>query len=67
MRCPRDRQLRNILAYRTFEQKEEFDGETNPVVRCPDCGWIFSPGGEYREMLEVFQRSIEDGAHVRAA
>lgn len=56
MRCPRDRQLRNILAYRPLEDKAEFAEETNPIVKCPDCGWIFSPGGSERERVATMLR-----------
>ena len=42
LRCPRDKILRDILAYRVFEVSEEFAHELNVIMRCP-CGHIFSP------------------------
>lgn len=43
IRCPKDRRLRPIPAYKTFEIAEDFESELNPVLKCP-CGHIFSPG-----------------------
>jgi hypothetical protein len=58
MRCPRDRQLRNILLYRPLEDKPEFTEETNAIVKCPDCGWIFSPAGISRtDLMDIMQGS----------
>lgn len=43
MRCPRCKRLKNILEFVPMGQAEEFKEETNPVYKCPDCRWIFSP------------------------
>lgn len=43
LRCPKDHQLRNVLAYKPFQIAEEFADELNVVLKCP-CGHIFSPG-----------------------
>lgn len=51
MRCPRCKQLHDILKYVPLEQKKEFELETNPVYKCPQCRWIFSPAPF---ILEVF-------------
>lgn len=51
MRCPRCKQLHDILAYVPMEQVEEFADETNPIYKCPSCRWIFSPAPH---AVEVF-------------
>lgn len=43
MRCPRCRELHDILAYVPMKQMEAFVAETNPIYKCPTCRWIFSP------------------------
>lgn len=43
MRCPRCKELHDILRYVPMGQVEEFIEETNPVYKCPSCRWIFSP------------------------
>lgn len=43
MRCPRCKKLRDILAWIPLMQIEEFVAETNPIYKCPDCRWVFSP------------------------
>jgi hypothetical protein len=49
LRCPKDKQLRNMLAYKTFEVQEEFADELNVIFKCP-CGHLFSPGLSTREL-----------------
>lgn len=44
MRCPRCRRLHDVLRYVPMGQVDKFITETNPVYRCPNCRWIFSPG-----------------------
>jgi uncharacterized protein with PIN domain len=43
MRCPRCKELHDILAYVPMKQIPEFAAETNPIYKCPSCRWIFSP------------------------
>ncbi len=43
MRCPRCKELHDILEYVPLIQIQEFIGETNPIYKCPDCRWVFSP------------------------
>ncbi len=51
MRCPRCKEKHDILAYVPMAQIEEFADETNPIYKCPDCRWIFSPAPH---VLETF-------------
>jgi hypothetical protein len=57
MRCPKDRQLRNVLAYKSFEVQAEFADELNVVLKCP-CGHIFSPGLSEAEMRGLLRASV---------
>lgn len=43
MRCPRCKQLNNILSYIPMMEIEEFATETNPIYKCGNCRWMFSP------------------------
>lgn len=43
MKCPRCREVHDILKYVPMGQVEEFLSETNPIYKCPSCRWIFSP------------------------
>lgn len=43
MRCPRCKKLRDILAFEQMETNEEFEEETVPCYKCPNCRWIFAP------------------------
>lgn len=45
MRCPKCEQVENLLSYRPLRQVEKYAQQTNPIVKCPHCGWLFSPGG----------------------
>jgi len=54
MRCPRCRDLHDILRYVPMGQVEEFRAETNPIYKCPNCRWIFSPRMTLEEMREFF-------------
>lgn len=64
MRCPRCRRLNDILRYPPMARVEEFAAETNPIYKCPECRWVFSPAlteNELRlffghEPLEEFER-----------
>lgn len=49
MRCPRCRKLHDILTYVPMQQISEFVAETNPIYKCPDCRWIFSPTAHFLE------------------
>lgn len=43
LRCPNDGRLRAVTAYDQFDLIEQFADELNVVMRCKDCGHIFSP------------------------
>lgn len=43
MVCPRCDEEHDILAYVPMKQIEKYAAETNPIYKCPDCRWIFSP------------------------
>ena len=51
MRCPRCKNLHDILKYVPLMEIEEFQAETNPIYKCPKCRWMFSPAPH---ILEVF-------------
>lgn len=51
MKCPRCREVHDILKYVPMGQVEEFLPETNPIYKCPNCRWIFSPA---RNVVEDF-------------
>ena len=51
MKCPRCREINDILKYVPMGQVEEFLSETNPIYKCPKCRWIFSPA---RNVVEEF-------------
>lgn len=51
MFCPRCKNSFDILRYVPLLQVEEYVAETNPVYKCPECRWIFSPAPH---VIEVF-------------
>jgi len=51
MKCPRCREVHDILKYVPMVQIEEFLSETNPIYKCPKCRWVFSPA---RNAVEEF-------------
>jgi hypothetical protein len=53
LRCPHDKQLRHLNAYKAFEVKEQFQRELNVVLKCGACGHVFSPALEPAEMVAV--------------
>lgn len=50
LRCPKDKQLRDILSYKRFELSKEFQNQLNVVLRCEFCGHLFSPHLKESEM-----------------
>ena len=44
MHCPRCKKLQAIESYMRMSESPEFDSETNPIYKCSECKWIFSPG-----------------------
>jgi hypothetical protein len=51
MRCPRCKELQDILAFIPLDQIVEFCDETNPIYKCQLCSWIFSPAPRSREIF----------------
>lgn len=52
MICPRCKKQHDVLRYVPMGQIEEFYAETNPVYKCPQCRWIFSPAAHVLEDLK---------------
>lgn len=51
MRCPRCKQLHDILRFVPMGMIEEFAEDTNPVYKCPSCRWVFSPAPHVAEIF----------------
>jgi uncharacterized C2H2 Zn-finger protein len=51
MKCPRCKEIHDILKYVPMGQIEEFLSETNPIYKCPKCRWVFSPA---KNVVEEF-------------
>ena len=51
MVCPRCTVPHDILAYVPLMQVERFESETNPIYKCPNCRWLFSPAPDVKEIL----------------
>lgn len=53
MRCPRCKEVRDILDYQRMGEVEEFREETMPIYKCPKarggCSWVFAPAAHVRE------------------
>jgi len=49
LRCPHDKKLRDVLSYKVLGVSPEFSAQLNPVLRCNDCGHLFSPALEPAE------------------
>lgn len=60
LRCPNDKRLRHLTKYKPYELKEAFQDQLNVVLRCPECGHIFSPMLE-PEDLELLRQTVDDG------
>lgn len=56
MRCPRCKQLDNILSYVPMMEIEEFQTETNPIYKCPSCRWMFSPAVHISELFAKIEK-----------
>jgi len=55
MTCPRCREKQDVLRFVPMGIIEEFKDETNPIYKCPECRWVFSPSltiAEWRMMLD---------------
>lgn len=54
MLCPRCRRKNDILRYVPMGMIDEFADETNPIYKCPECRWIFSPALTPDELMAAF-------------
>lgn len=54
MKCPRCRAKNDILRYVPMGIIEEFATETNPIYKCPECRWVFSPALTIEELKTMF-------------
>jgi uncharacterized protein with PIN domain len=52
MRCPRCKEVQDILRYKPMEVIEEFRLETVPLYKCPKCRFIFAPSNN--ALTEIF-------------
>jgi uncharacterized Zn finger protein len=62
MTCPRCREKQDILRFIPMGIIEEFQDETNPIYKCPECRWVFSPAltlSEFRALVETFESREE--------
>lgn len=59
LRCPRCKRYQDPLRFERFDQIEEYEDETNPIVKCPVCRWIFSPGPSNAELAAMLQALFE--------
>lgn len=55
MRCPKCERVENILAYRPMRTPEKYSEELNTIVKCPNCGWLFSPGVSIDMLHDAFR------------
>lgn len=63
MRCPRCKQLHDILAYVPLRVIPEFASETTPIYKCPNCRWQFAPCIDEEVIREwLLQRTEEKPA-----
>lgn len=62
MRCPRCRELFDLLRFVPMGMIEEFRNETNPIYKCPGCRWVFSPALTIEEFKAMFGISSEENS-----
>jgi hypothetical protein len=61
MRCPKCERFHNVLSFLPLRQIEKYEAQTNPIVRCPACGWLFSPAGASpAELREAFNALMHE-------
>lgn len=68
MTCPRCKKDHDILQYVRMMTIEEYELETVPIYKCPDCKFMFAPAGEmdhqiyeklYSEMQDTLKKVFE--------
>ena len=50
LRCPKDKQLHDLLTYKRFDLPHEFESQLNTVLKCMTCGHVFSPALSSEDM-----------------
>ena len=65
MHCPRCKKLQPVETFMRMQEIEEFESETNPIYKCSQCKWIFSPGDPtlpfvYAQLLEEMSKLREE-------
>jgi len=55
MRCPKCERLENVLSFKALSIVERYAKECNPIVKCPNCGWLFSPAMDESVLFEAFE------------
>lgn len=43
MVCPRCENAKSLIAYFCMGQIKDYELETAPIYKCPNCSWIFAP------------------------
>lgn len=56
MHCPRCEKLQSVLAYRPLRMTDKFVSELSPILKCPSCGWLFSPGFSEEELHSIVEQ-----------
>ena len=68
MKCPRCKDYYSVEQYLRLEESPEFEDETVPVYKCPQCKWIFAlqtgvPEEIYNELAQLvaeFRQRLEE-------
>jgi rubredoxin len=58
MLCPRCRKKNDVLRFIPMGVIEEYADETNPIYKCPECRWVFSPALTPSEFLDFIQSTM---------
>lgn len=56
MHCPKCMKVSNVLAFRPLRIAENFQDEQNPIIKCPLCGWVFSPRMSLEELTSIVEQ-----------
>jgi len=52
MTCPRCKNAHDVLQYMALMMIEEYEDETHPIYKCPQCRWLFSPAEHISEEVQ---------------
>lgn len=64
MTCPRCKRPHDVLQYIRLMTIEEYELETVPIYKCPDCKFMFAPAGEmahdvYEKLYNEMQATLK--------